>query len=179
VKRWILIMGAVLLLGLGALGAGCGLSGGSDAISLDEYFQKIDEVQENNDATFATQEASAEEPSADATGEELAQFLRDSVTASAATLHDSGAAAGDIEPPDEVADAHADVVAAINDAADALDGIADSIPDSLTLAELEQGTFFDSEDLNAAFDSLATACNTLEEIATANNITVDLACDEV
>ena len=180
-KRWILIMGAVLLLGLGALGAGCGLSGGSDAISLEEYFQKIDEVQENNDATFATQEAEAGEPSADATGEELAQFLRDSVTSSAATLRASGAAADDIEPPDEVADAHADVVAAINDAADALDVIADSLPDTLTLAGLEdpEAPFFASEELNAAFDSLATACNTLEDIAAANDITVDLACDEV
>lgn len=175
-KRWILIMGAVLLLGLGALGAGCG-DGGSGTISLDEYFQKIDEVQENNDATFATQEASVDEPSEDASGEELATSFRDSVTSSAATLRDSGAAADDIEPPDEVADAHADVVVAINDAADALDGIADSIPDTLTLAELADATFFDSEDLNAAFASLATACNTLEDIAAANDITVDLACE--
>jgi len=44
---------------------------------------------------------------------------------------------------------------------------------------LAEGTFFDSDDLNAAFDSLAAACNTLEGIATANDITVDLACDEV
>lgn len=177
-KRWIWIMGAVLL--LGALGAGCGLSGGSGTISLDEYFQKIDEVQENNDATFATQEASMVEPSADATGEERADFLRDSVTSSAEVLRDSGAAADDIEQPDEVADAHADIVAAINDAADALDGIADSLPNTLTLAEFENpdATFFDSEELTAAFDSLATACNTLEDIAAANDITVDLACDE-
>ena len=176
-KSLAMLAAAALLVGLAAFGVACKNGGGS--LTLEEYFQKIDEVQNNNDATFATQEASQGEQSADASGEELATFVRDSITASADTLRDSAGKADDIDPPDEVAGPHADIVAAINNAVTALDGMADSMPDTVTLADLEQGTFFDNEELNAAFDSLATACNTLEEIATANNITVDLACDEV
>jgi hypothetical protein len=176
-KSLAMLAAAALLVGFATLG--CGLRNGGGGLTLEEYFQKIDEVQNNNDATFATQEASQEEPSADATGEELAAFLRDSITESADVLRNSAADADDIDPPDEVADPHDDIVAALNDAVAALDGLADSVPDTLTLADLAEGTFFDSDDLNAAFDSLAAACNTLEGIATANDITVDLACDEV
>ena len=176
VKAYLL---SAVVLALAAVAFACG-GGGDGKLSLDEYFQKIDEVQENNDATFATQEAEAGEPSADATGEELAQFLRESVTSSAATLRDSGAAAADIEPPDEVADAHADIVAAINDLVAAIDDMADSVPDTLTLAELENAgaTFFNSDELNAADEQFVAACNALEEIASDNGITVDLACEE-
>jgi len=177
-KSLAMLGAAALLVGLAAFGVAC-KNGGGGGLSLEEYFQKIDEVQNNNDATFATQEASQGEPSADASGEELATFVRDSITASADTLRDTVGKANDIDPPDEVADPHAGIVAAINDAVTALDDMAGSIPDTVTLADLEQGTFFDNEDLNAAFDSLATACNALETIAADNNITVDLACDEV
>ena len=178
-KSLAMLAAAALLVGLATLG--CGLRNSGGGLSLEEYFQKIDEVQNNNDATFATQEASQDEPSADATGEELAAFLRDSITSSADVLRDSAADADDIDAPDEVAGPHADIVAAVNDAVAALDDLADAVPDTLTLADLENpdAEFFNSEALNTAFDSLATACNTLEQIAADNNITVDLACDEV
>lgn len=173
--KFLTICGAVAVLFLTAFAAACSDSDGG-TLSLDEYFQKIDEIQNDNDAKFATEEASAGEPAADASGEELATFLRDSVTNSASTLRDAGTAAGDLEPPDEVADAHNDIVAAINAAADALDAAADDVPDTLTLEELTNSTFFNDEDLNAAFEGVTTACNALEAIATENNITVDLAC---
>ena len=176
-KSLAMLAAAALLVGLAAFGVAC-KNGGGGGLSLEEYFQKVDEVQENNDATFATQEASQGEPAADASGEELAALLRDSITASADTLRDTASKADDIDPPDEVAGPHADIVAAINASVAALDDMADAIPDTVTLADMEQGTFFDNEELNAAFDSLATACNTLETIAADNGITVDLNCDE-
>ncbi|MEX2160249.1 MAG: hypothetical protein WEB04_12685 [Dehalococcoidia bacterium] len=176
--KFLTICAFTVVLTIAALGAACSDDGGGKTLTLDEYFQQLDAIQNENDATFATQEASAEEPAEDASGEELAAFLRDSVTESADTLRDTGSKGGDLEPPDEVADAHDDIVAAINTAADALDAAADDVPDTLTIEELADGTFFDDEALNAAFDGITTACNALEAIATENNITVDLACDE-
>lgn len=175
--KFFAICGVAVLLACAAFAVACS-DGGGGALTLEEYFQKLDAIQEGNDATFATQEASAPEPSPDASGEDLAALFRDSVTVSASTLRDAGTAADDLEPPDEVADAHADIVAAINGAADALDSAADAIPDTLTREELDSGEFFNNEDLNAAFDAITTACNALEAIATANNITVDLACGQ-
>ena len=176
-KSFTLVAAIVVLVGLAAFGVAC-KNGGGGGLSLEEYFQKIDEVQNNNDATFATQEASQGEPSADASGEELATFVRDGITASADTLRDSAGKADDIDPPDEVAGPHADIVAAINNAVTALDGMADSMPDTVTLADLEQGTFFDNEELNAADEQFLAACSALEQIASDNNITVDLNCEE-
>lgn len=181
--KFLTICAATIVLAIAALGAACSVIGldGGGTLSLDEYFQQLDAIQNENDATFATQEASAEEPSEDASGEELASFLRDSFTQSADTLHDSGSKAADLEAPDEAADLHDDVVAAINAGADALDEVADSIPDTLTLEELENSgdTLFGDEAVNAAFEDLAVACNALEDLAAENDITVDLACDDI
>jgi hypothetical protein len=173
-KSLAMLATAALLAGLASFGVAC--SSSSSALTLEEYFQKIDEIQNDNDATFATQEASRADPAADASGEELAAFFSDNVTSSADVLRDTAAKADDLEAPDEVAADHDDIVAALNASVAALDDMADSIPDSMTTTELEQA--FNSDALNAAFDDLATACNALEAIATANNITVDLACDE-
>ena len=170
-------LAAALLLALGTVAAACG-GGGGNKLTLEEYFQKLDSVQEQADATFATQEASTGEPSQDASGEELAAFLRDNVTSSADVLRDAAADVNDLEPPDEVADAHSDIAAAINDLVAAFDDLADSVPDTLTPAELEQGTFFNSTELNAADEQFVAACNALEQIASDNGITVDLACEE-
>ena len=178
-KTWVTLGAAVLLLLLGAVAASC-KDGKGGGLSLEEYFQKLDSIQEQADATFATQEASTGEPSQDASGEELAAFLRDTVTSSADVLRDAAADVNDLEPPDEVADAHSDIVAAINDLVAAFDDMADSVPDTLTLAELENAgaTFFNSDELNAANEQFLAACTALEQIASDNSITVDLACNE-
>ncbi len=172
------MLAAALLVGLATFGVACKNGGGG--LSLEEYFRKLDSVQEQADATFATQEASAGEPSQDANGEELATFLRDNVTSSADILRAAAADVDDLEPPDEVADAHSDIVTATNDLVAAFDDMADSVPETLTLAELENAgaTFFNSAELNAANEQFVAACNALEQIAADNNITVDLACEE-
>jgi len=170
---------AALLVGLATFGVAC-KNGGGGGLSLEEYFQKLDNVQEQADATFATQEASAGEPSADASGEERATFLRDNVTSSADILRAAAADVNDLDPPDEVADAHSDLIAAVNDLVAAFDDMADSVPDTLTVAEMENAgtTFFNGAELNAADEQFVAACNALQAIAADNNITVDLACEE-
>ena len=177
-KSLAMLAAAALLVGLATFGVACKNGGGG--LSLEEYFQKLDSIQEQADATFATQEASTGEPSQDASGEELAAFLRDNVTSSADVLRDAAADVDDLEPPDEVTDAHNDLVAAINDLVAAFDDMADSVPDTLTLAELENAgsTFFNSDELNAADEQFVAACNALESVGADNNITVDLACEE-
>jgi len=173
-----MLAAAALLVGLATLG--CGLRNGGGGLSLEEYFKQIDEIQNDTDATFATQEASTDEPAADASGEELATFLRDSMTGSVDILRAAAADVDDLEPPDDVADAHDDIVAAINGLVAAWDDMADSVPDTLTLAELENpdATFFNSDELDAADEQFVAACNALEAVAADNSITVDLACEE-
>jgi hypothetical protein len=173
-KSLAMLAAAALLVGLATFGVAC--SNGSSALTLEEYFQKLDKIQNDTDATFATQEASTGEPAEDASGEELASFLRDSATSSVDILRAAAADVDDLEPPDEVADAHGDIVAAINGLVAALDGVADSIPDTLTSAEAD--ALFNSDELDAVDEQFVAACTALEALAADNNITVDLACDE-
>jgi hypothetical protein len=176
--KFFAICGVAVLLVCAAFAVACSDSGGG-SLTLDEYFQKLDEIQNNSDAFFATQQASTAEPSPDASGEEVATFLRNNVSDSASALRDAGTAAGRLEPPDEVADAHADIVAAINGAADALDSAAGAVPDTIAFEELTTAadTLFNNQELSAAQEAITTACKALEAIATDNNITVDLACE--
>lgn len=178
--KFLTICAVTVVLATAALGAACNDDGGKTTLSLDEYFQQLDAIQEQADATFATEEASTGEPAADASGEELAAFLRDNLSSTVDVVRAAAADVDDLEPPDEAADANSDFVEAINSTGDALDAVVDSIPDTLTLAELENAdtTFFNSDELNAADEQFATACNALEQVASDNGITVDLACEE-
>lgn len=175
-KPLALTTAGAMLLAFAGFGVACNDSDGS-SLTLEEYFQQIDAIQNDNDAQFATQEASVQEPAPDATGEERAQLFKDSLSSSAAILTDSAEAAADIDAPDEVADEHDEIVAAINELVDAVEAV--EVPDTLTFEELAQSdsTFFSGQELNDAFDHLTTACNALEAIAADNGITVDLACD--
>jgi hypothetical protein len=175
-KPFALIAAGALLLAFAGLTAACNDDGGG-GLTLEEYFQQIDAIQNDNDAQFAELEGSANEPAEDPTEEELAQLFKDSLSSSAAILTDSAEAAADIDAPDEVADEHDEIVAAINELVDAVEAV--EVPDTLTFEELAQSdsTFFSGQELNDAFDHLTTACNALEAIAADNGITVDLACD--
>jgi len=174
-KSFALVAAIVVLIGLAAFGVAC-KNGGGGGLSLEEYFQQLDKIQNDTDATFATQEASTDEPAEDASGEELATFFRDSITGSLEVLRGAAADVGDLEPPDEVADAHDDFVAAINDLVAAIDDVVGSIPDTMTFAEAD--AIFNSDDVNAADEQFTAACNAMEAIAADNDITVDLSCEE-
>jgi hypothetical protein len=171
-------MVVLLIAGMGA--ASCSDDGDSKTITLDEYFQQIDQLQNANDAAFATQESGTEEPAADATGEEISAYLKANITESAEIFRDTVAGLEDIDPPDEAADAHAAITASLNAAADALDSTAADIPDSMTMEELEASgeEIFGGEELSAAFQGISDACNVLTQIAADNSIDVDLACEE-
>jgi hypothetical protein len=168
---------AGVILGLAAFGVAC-KSGGGGALTLEEYFQRFDEIQNNNDNALSTQEASVEDPSADASEKDLADLLRNILLGVERTLRNTADEADAVKEPDEVKDEHGDMVDAVNGAADALGSAADEIPDEITLAELQSpDTLFNAEAITTAFDELTTACTALQQIADDNQIDVDLECE--
>ena len=170
---------AGLAVALAVAAIGC-KNGGSDTINLDDYFKQLDELQNGIDASFEAQDAASQDPAADATGEELAAYLRENITASVEILEEGATDAADIEAPADLQDEHDALTAAIGDSAAALQDVADSVPDSLTMAELEAAdvTYFSDEALSTAFDRIGETCNVLQAVAVDNDIVVDLACDE-
>ena len=173
-KALTVVVAATTLLLFTALATACDGDGGG--LSLEEYFQQADELQNQADAQFAEQE-SGEGPEEGASEEEIAAFARQSIESSTDILSDAAEAFGDLDPPSEVEDAHARLVEALSDGADAIQAVADDLPDALSMADLEGlDARFDSEGLNDAFMRLDEACVALQTIADDNSIDVDLEC---
>jgi hypothetical protein len=165
-----LALGIVLV---AAFGVAC--KNGSATLSLEEYFRKVDDIQNTGYSAYATQEAAKGTPSDSASGKELAAFQRESWTITAAAQHDYAKQLGDIDPPDEVAGARNGLVDALNAAGDALDNAANSLPASITMADLQNGGPT-GEELTTTSNNLIAACHALQQIANDNDITVDLGC---
>jgi hypothetical protein len=73
---------------------------------------------------------------------------------------------------------HDQFVDALTTTADAVDEVADGLPDAITLTELQAlGIVLDTPELNEASDQLDKACKELQAIADDNEIDVDLECD--
>ena len=174
-KSLALLAAAGLLLALGAVAGACGGDGGG--LSLEEYFQQADELQNRADAQFAEQE-SGEGPEEGASEGEIAAFARDSVEESARILRDAAGGFEELDEPSEVEDAHARLVEAISDGADAIQAIIDDLPDTLSMDLESLDALFDSEEANDAFMRLDEACVDLQTIADDNSIDVDLECGE-
>lgn len=158
---------------LAMLAAACG--GGGGALSLEEYFQELDEGQNDVDQRFedAFQQ---EEPGPDTSEEEVAAFAHEVVETFATILGDAEGTFGDLEPPTEAEDAHDALVQAIGDTRTAIAAAADDLPDALSLEELE--TFFETSEVEAATAAIDEACSELQAIADDNGIDVDLECEQ-
>lgn len=173
--KFLTICAFTVVLAIAGLGAACSDDdSGKTTLSLDEYFQQLDEVQNDTDARFAELEEPT--PAPDASDEERADLLRENLQEWVDILRDAAEAAGDLEAPDEVDQAHNDLADGAGATADAIQSVIDDLPDALTLAELESGEFFDTPDLNAASMSIDEACVALQQIAADNSIDVDLEC---
>ena len=172
--KFLTICGVVVLLLVAGLAVACS-DGDGGSLSLEEYFQQLDEAQNDVDQRFEDA-FQLEEPGPDTSEEDIAAFAREVVQAFATILGDAEGTFGDLEAPAEAEDAHDALVLAIGDATTALDSVEDDLPDALSLEELE--TFFSSSDLEAATTAVDEACVALQTIADDNSIDVDLACEE-
>ena len=176
-RSFVLTTAGGISLVLATLAAACG--GGGGALSLEEYFQELDTIQNEADERFVAQEEESGEPAEDASEEELADYAREAVGETVTIQRDAANAAGDLDPPDEVEGPHNDLVDALQELTDAVQTVVDEIPDTLTMADLE-GLYarFDTPELNEPFMAFDEACVALQSIADENEIDVDLECGE-
>ena len=178
-KFFALSVTALVFLALGVIASACGDDGGG-GLSLEEYFQQLDAIQDNADAQFATQEAGGSDqvPGPDASEEEVADFVRQGFQATVTTLTTAAAAASELDPPGEVEEAHNQLVAAVEDAVAAIQVIVDEFPEQLSSSDLENlDALLDTSEGDAAFVRLDEACLDLQTIADDNSIDVDLECE--
>lgn len=169
--RFLLMVSGAFSLLLAAVAVACG--GGGGALTLEEYFQRLDAA-ENELSAAGEQVAEPEFNDDDVFDEAEKQALRENLDAFFAILEDFRNALADLEPPDEVAEQHTNTIARLDDFAEALRDSGDRIQELESLDELEDAF----ADVDAADESVTQACFDLQAVADANNIAVDLECEE-
>lgn len=176
-------MARTLLCGLFAvvlLAAGTACGGGSNALTLEEYFEELQDIDD------AQQERSdeAEEELDDAIPDDIApddeldddtrETLQDGLRAQQDTLDEFTDDLDGLEPPEEVEDLHNELVDILREGSDRLSDVIDEAGEAETLEEFFEG-FTDIESDFARADEI---CRELEQIAADEDIDVDLDCDE-
>jgi hypothetical protein len=157
----------VVTLGLAVVAVACG--GGSDSLTLEEYFEELVAI----DTEFSER---AEELDAGLSETEDLDVIREALDDFLAVLDDFIAELEGLEPPDEAQEAHDEAVQAAQDFRDELDTVVES-----TEGAEDADAFFESassEELTTASQAFTDTCLALEGLATETDITADLDCDE-
>ncbi len=178
-SRSLFLLPGALLLGLVALSAACG--DGGEALSLEEYFQRLDAIQEDVDARFEEQGDDEDPFDPDAPLEERVDALTGGLQDSKAILEDAVEAVQGLDPPAEVEDAHDEFVAALLGFLPSFDDFRDRAADVESESDLEElfsSLDEGSQEFQEAGERLDAACLAIQAIADQNNIAVDLNCEE-
>ncbi|MEX2246898.1 MAG: hypothetical protein WEC75_09430 [Dehalococcoidia bacterium] len=159
-------IGLGMLLAVGAGASAC--SSGGDQLTLEEYFQKLEEADNRAQAGF---DDAGQELGEDADVEDFRAGFSALLEVVDGLLSDLGK----LEPPDEVQEAHDEALDAGETVRDELARLLEEGEDATTIDE-----FFAAggESFEAADARFTEACVGLEEIATSNDITVDLDCND-
>jgi hypothetical protein len=168
---------AGLSLALVIVAAACGGGGGGGALSLEKYFQRLEELDqafdEKNDAlSVQLQNELAAVASPEEAIEVLARLFRDEGLPTLQGFVDDLAA---LDPPSEAEDAHNEAVEAGREAVQALEDLIEQIESADTPAEVERLLTDDTTD--PAFERFDQACFGLQEVADDNDIAIDLNCE--
>ncbi len=163
--RTIAAAGFLLVMAFGV--SACSSGGG--ALSLEEYFEKLQEADEKQ--TEKT----------DAIGERLAdtediEEIKDAFGEFPAILDDFLDDLEGLEPPEEAEDAHNEAVEAGRDFLEEFDELMEDIEDAESIDDLLGAT--ESSAFTGADERLTEACNELQSVADENDIDVNLDCED-
>ena len=167
----------VVLLAVLAFAGACGGSGG---LSLEEYFKRLDEIDnrsaERSDAlqdqlNLISDETAPDQERIDAAQSTFPEF---------ATIVDEFFESVDkLEPPKEARENHQEAVDAAKAVFTFFDDISADVAGAESLAELDQAlSVLNSSEASAANQGLTDACLTLQRQADDNNIDVNLECGQ-
>jgi hypothetical protein len=165
---------AALVLALGTMAVGCG---DDEELSIEEYFQRAESIMDDATARLEALEDDGFEGEF-APEEDPVTSMRDFFDSTAAIIRGTVDELEDLNPPSEAEDAHADFVGAVGTQVELFDDLADSLAEAQSLfgaEELAEEFGVESEPVSA---DIAQACFTLQDIADANGIDVDLGCAE-
>ena len=169
---WRFLMVALAVVGGSLLLAACG-GGDGEELSLDEYFQQLDSIEEG----IKTGTAALDEASAGVIGEDV-EATRDYIDGYQGIVGEAANDMKDLDPPSEVGDAHDEFVAALSGMVSVWGDLSDRLGDVETTTEM-QTLLMDTqaeEPWQTATQRFTEACRALQGIADEKGIDIDLDC---
>ena len=168
-----MLLAAVTLVGFGVFAQGCGDDdgGGGSTLTLEQYFEQVDEL--DDERMVKSDELNREiiDLGTDASADDAADSFQGQVD----LFEDLRSQLDAISPPAEVDDAHKNFIRVLGVSKGQFEEVIEEFrnADSVEAAfeALEDSEFTPVEDISAA-------CRELEQIAADNDIEVDLDCDD-
>ena len=164
--RLLVIVFGVVALAIGLASCKDGDGGG---LTLDEYFTRLQEIDQAAEQRFDEVDGQLGEP-------EDVEAVKDIFPDLLAVAEDFFTDIEALDPPEEARDAHDAAVAAGREVEDRLEALLDRTEDMQSLDEFFAAT--QDSALSAAEEAFSAACLDLEQIAASNNIDIDLSCEE-
>lgn len=153
--------------------AACDDGGGtSGPLTLDQYFQRLDEIDDKAAERFDRIGARLEE---DLPEDEALDVLREVLPQQVTTLKDLLEGVEALEPPAEVKDAYDEALDALRDFIGVSEDTADRVAEAESFREVT--TILNDQASGAASQRLVETCLALEEAAADHGIEVDLDCE--
>ncbi len=174
-----LVLIAALLLAFGAIAAACGGDGdgGGGELTLEEYFQRVEELDTALQAGEAALDEQMEEDLASVTDEQDAlDLVIDGFEAQLGNFEDFVDDLDRLDPPAEVEDAHNEAVAAQRDFLALFGDILGQLGDSDSFDAVD--ALFGTDEFAAAEERATQSCLAVEQIGVSNGFDVDLDCGE-
>ena len=158
----------VLLLAFGAVAAACG--GGGEPLTLEEYFQRLEELSNELD-----QGADALEPTVEGSPDDQIEVFQEALNGFLPVLADFFKGIKEMNPPEELEEPHSGFVARSDDVLKAVESLVDELETVESEAELNEVIArFES---SAALAPVGQACLALQRVFDERELDVDLRCE--
>lgn len=174
-KRIALLLSTGLLIAFGAIAVACGDDGGGGGLTLEEYFQRAVELDQEHEAVAEPQRAILDQSLQGLADEAaLPAGAREALKELHAEEINFAEALSGLQPAAEAEDAHREAIDALQAEAVVFGEIVDQLNETTTLAQLNE--LFESEEAVQAEERRTSACLALQQLASDNNAEAALTC---
>lgn len=164
---------AAAVLVVGGVLAGCGGDSGGEEITLQEFYQRLDEIFDGVDERFEALEEECR--AADASEEAQIESARCFFATSAEVFDESLDGIRDLIPPTEAEDAHREYLASGAEVSRFVEEFLAGPTDVGSVTELDE--FLADPELEQASERFDNACYALQAVADENEVDIDLGCE--
>jgi len=172
------ILIGILTVTLAGLAAACD-GGGGESLTLEEYFARFEEIDQNVDQEIEALFADFPESDIDFfANEENLPLVKDLFAGFPRVLGDALDELRDLDPPSEAEDEHDTFLEAGDELLTAFENAAEQVADIDSISEVEAINQSAEAEIGPATDAFDAACLSLVAVGTEAGLTVEVTCDD-